>query len=346
MKDYSAREGFQVMSISDRRDLLKKAAALGLGTIVSARDVPSRAGQAEPNPHPDAAKFFPGFKQLTAKTSGAIINFVIAGSGPPLLLLHGYPETHVMWRRVAPQLAEKFTVVAADLRGYGDSSKPPDGENHFNHSKRAMAQDQVELMASLGFQKFSVVGHDRGGRVTHRMALDHPDRVEKAVILDIVPTYKLFHNVTKEWATSSFHWFFLIQPTPIPETLIGNSLGFWVQSRFTRFNRLPAEARSSDATAEYVRCFRIPGTIHATCEDYRAGASIDLQHDEADMDHKVSCPLLVLWGERGAMNRLYDVLATWKERAANVNGRAVPSDHFIPEENPEVILSELKTFLA
>jgi haloacetate dehalogenase len=336
------------MLASDRRDLLRKAAALGIGTIVSVRSASSRAtlGSDQAEPSPGAARFFPGFKQLTAKTSGATINCVTAGSGPPLLLLHGYPETHFMWRRVAPQLAEKFTVVAADLRGYGDSSKPPDGENHAGHSKRAMAQDQVELMASLGFQRFSVVGHDRGGRVTHRMALDHPDRIEKAVILDIVPTYKLFHNVTKEWATSSFHWFFLIQPAPFPETMIGNSLEFWVQSRFTRFNRLPAAARSSEALAEYVRCFRIPGTIHASCEDYRAASSIDLDHDAADMDHKISCPLLVLWGERGAMNRLYDVLATWRERASNVTGRAVSSDHFIPEENPEVLLSELKIFLG
>lgn len=336
------------MPTSDRRDLLKKAAALGVGAMISAREASSRSARvsAQAAAEPSTARFFPGFKQQTAKTSGATINFVTAGSGPPLLLLHGYPETHVMWRRVAPQLAEKFTVVAADLRGYGDSSKPPDGENHFNYSKRAMAQDQVDLMASLGFQKFSVVGHDRGGRVTHRLALDHPDRVEKAVILDIVPTYKLFHSVTKEWATSSFHWFFLIQPAPFPETMVENSVDYWIQSRFTRFNRLPAAARSSDAVAEYVRCFRIPGTIHASCEDYRAAATIDLEHDEADLDHKVSCPLLVLWGERGANQRLFDVLATWRERASNVSGRAVPSNHFIPEENPEVVISEVNAFLG
>jgi haloacetate dehalogenase len=336
------------MPVGDRRDLLKRAAALGIGTIISARNASSRngsvSGQTEQSP--PAADFFPGFKRATAKTSGATINYVTGGSGPPLLLLHGYPETHVMWHRLAPKLAERFTVVAADLRGYGDSSKPPDGENHFNHSKRAMAQDQVELMASLGFQKFSVVGHDRGGRVTHRLCLDHPDRVEKAAVLDIVPTYKLFHSVTKEWATSSFHWFFLIQPAPIPETLIGNSVEFWVQSRFTRLDRLPAAARSKEALAEYIRCFKIPGTIHATCEDYRAGASIDLDHDEADMDHKIACPLLVIWGARGANERLFDVLATWRERASNVSGKAVPSDHFIAEENPEALLAELKTFLG
>ena len=333
------------MANGNRRDLLKKAAALGMGAMISAREASSRVQDAA-QPDPAAHNFFTGFKHATAKTSGATIKYVTAGSGPPLLLLHGYPETHIMWRRVAPMLAENFTVVAADLRGYGESSKPSEGENHFNYSKRAMANDQVELMSSLGFEKFSVVGHDRGGRVTHRMALDHPDRIEKAAVLDIVPTYKLFHSVTKEWATSSFHWFFLIQPSPIPETMIGNSVDFWVQTRFSRFNRLPAVARSSDAIAEYVRCFRIPGTIHATCEDYRAGASIDLEHDEADMDHKIACPLLVLWGERGANQRLFDVLATWRERASNVSGRPVPSDHFIPEENPDVVISELKAFLS
>src|SRR5580700_623595 len=226
----------EVMMENTRRDLLKKAAALSIGAIASANAALAGAGrvlsQAEQKtPAPD---FFPGFKRLTAKTSGATINFVTAGSGPPLLLMHGYPQTHIEWRGVAPQLAKKFTVVAADLRGYGDSSKPADGENHLNYSKRAMAQDHVEVMASVGLQKFAVVGHDRGGRVAHRMALDHPDRVERFAVLDIVPTYTLFHNVTKEWATGSFHWFFLIQPPLLPETLIGNNAEFWLKSRFYR----------------------------------------------------------------------------------------------------------------
>lgn len=333
------------MADNPRRDLLKKAATLGIGAIASVSNVLPPVervfGQAERSPA--GVDFFPGFKQRTVKTSGATINFVTAGSGPPLLLLHGYPQTHIMWRKVAPQLAQKFTVVAADLRGYGDSSKPPDGENHSGYSKRAMAQDQVEVMASLGFQKFAVVGHDRGGRVTHRMALDHPDRVTKAAVLDIVPTYKLFHNVTKEWATSSYHWFFLLQKSPFPETLIGNSVEVYLKSRF---ERLPADKLNSDAFAEYLRCFRNLAVIHASSEDYRAAASIDLDHDAADLDHKVACPLLVLWGEHGDSNRLYDVLATWRERASNANGRTVPSGHFIAEEVPGILLAELTNFLS
>ena len=203
------------MPDSARRDLLKKAATLSIGAIASAAVLP-RASLASSQADEKflAADFFPGFKRITTKTSGATINFVTAGNGPPLLLLHGYPQTHIEWRDVAPQLAKAFTVVAADLRGYGDSSKPADGENHFNYSKRAMAQDQVEVMASLGFQKFAVVGHDRGGRVAHRMALDHADRVTKLAILDIVPTYKVLHSVTNELATANFHWWFLIQKAP------------------------------------------------------------------------------------------------------------------------------------
>jgi haloacetate dehalogenase len=333
------------MSENPRRDLLKKAAALGIGAIASAGSVFPRAGLGleQADQKTSDTEFFSGFKKLTTKTSGATINFVTAGNGPGLLLLHGYPQSHIEWRKIAPQLAQKFTVVASDLRGYGDSSKPSDGENHLGYSKRAMAQDQVEVMAGLGFQKFSVVGHDRGGRVAHRMAVDHPDRVTKVAVLDIVPTYKLFHNVTKEWATSSFHWFFLIQKSPFPETVIGNSAEFWLKSRF---DRLAPDALNKEAFVEYLRCFRDPAMIHATCEDYRAGASIDLDHDAADLDRKVSCPLLALWGEHGDMHRLYNVLDTWKERASNVSGKPVPSGHFIAEEIPDVLLAELKNFLT
>jgi haloacetate dehalogenase len=333
------------MADDSRRDILKKAAALGLGAIVSTPNALARADRLPEQTDRNAAatEFFPGFKKLNKKTSGATINFVTAGSGPPLLLLHGYPETHLMWRKVAPQLAKKFTVVAADLRGYGDSSKPAGGGDHGAYSKRAMAQDQVEVMNSLGFQKFLVVGHDRGGRVAHRMALDHPDSVQKLAVLDIVPTYKVFHTVTKELATSNFHWFFLIQPEPLPETMIGNSAEFWVKSRF---NGLPPGAISKEAFAEYLRSFRTPEMIHATCEDYRAGASIDLMHDDADLQRKISCPVLALWAERGAMHRQYNVLDTWKERASNVVGKPLPSSHFIAEEVPEVLLSELGTFLG
>jgi len=328
-----------------RRDLLKKAAALGIGAIASANAVfPREVGTlSQADQKGPAPEFFPGFKHLTTKTSGATINFVTAGSGPPLLLLHGYPQTHIEWRDVAPQLAKKFTVVAADLRGYGDSSKPPDGENHLNYSKRAMAQDQVELMAGLGFQKFSLVAHDRGGRVAHRLALDHADRLTKLAILDIVPTYKVLHSVTNELATANFHWWFLIQKTPMPETLIGNSAETWLRSRF---ERIPPGVLSKEAFAEYLRCFTLPGSIHGSCEDYRAGATIDLIHDAADLDHKISCPVLILWGERGVWPKLYDVLEVWKERASNVTGRDMPTGHFIAEEKPDLLLEELNKFLG
>jgi len=318
---------------------------MGIGAIASASVVLPRTDKAssQTNTKLNAADFFPGFKQLKTKTSGATINFVTAGSGPPLLLLHGYPQTHLEWRQIAPQLSKKFTVVAADLRGYGDSSAPPGGENHVAYSKRAMAQDQVEVMASLGFQKFSVVGHDRGGRVAHRMALDHADRVTKLVIVDIIPTYKFFHTVTNELATVNYHWWFLIQKEPLPETLLGNSAEPWLKSRF---DRMPASALSRDAFAEYLRCFRRPESIHATCEDYRAAATIDLIHDAADLDHKISCPVLVLWAERGAWPRLYDVLDTWRERASDAHGGQIPSGHFIAEEKPELLLAELEKFLG
>src|SRR5687768_10871649 len=243
-----------------------------------------------------AVNFFPGFEQRAIPTDGATIHTVWGGSGPPLLLLHGSPQTHVMWHKVAPRLAQSFTVVMTDLRGYGDSSKPPDGENHANYSKRAMALDQIEVMRALGFDRFAVVGHDRGARVAWRLAVEHPDAVTKAAGLDIVPMP--YDRVTREFATQYYHWFFLIQPAPLPETLIGNSVEVYLRSRFQRPTG-GTDAVTPDAFAEYLRCFRDPQTIHATCEDYRAGATIDLEHAKEDGDRKVTCPLLVLWGERG-----------------------------------------------
>jgi haloacetate dehalogenase len=282
------------------------------------------------------AILFPGFTVNRVATSGAIIHAVSAGSGPPVLLLHGFPQSHVEWHKIAPRLAEDFTVVATDLRGYGDSSKPPDGDNHSGYSKRATAQDQVEVMRHFGFDKFAVVGHDRGGRVGHRMALDHPDRVSKLAVIDIVPTYKLLRNVTKEFATAYYHWFLLIQPAPLPENIIARILDLFAD----RGDYIHPLAR-----AEYLRCFSDPATVHGACEDYRASASIDLDHDDADLDRKVACPLLALWGQHAPMHKLYDVLAAWRERASNVSGNALPGGHFLPEELPAETVAELRAFL-
>jgi haloacetate dehalogenase len=289
-----------------------------------------------------AARFFPGFAARRIQTSGAMINTLRGGSGPPLLLLHGYPQTHVMWHKIAPRLAQRFTVVMTDLRGYGDSSKPPDGENHTNYSKRAMALDQVEVMRSLGFDRFAVVGHDRGARVTWRLAVEYAEAVTKAAVLDIVPLP--YSRVTREFATEYFHWFFLIQPAPFPEKLIGNSAEYYLRSRFLRQN-VGTNVFTPEALAEYLRCFKDPATIHATCEDYRAGATIDLDHAAEDGSRKVTCPLLVLWGERGTVGRLEPVMDIWREKAVNVTGKSLPAGHFLPEEVPEETLSALLDFL-
>jgi haloacetate dehalogenase len=288
-------------------------------------------------------RLFPGFTARRIQTSGAAIHTLVGGSGPPLLLIHGYPQTHVEWHKLAPTLAQRFTVVMTDLRGYGDSSKPSDGDNHANYSKRAMALDHVEVMRALGHERFAVVGHDRGGRVAWRMCVEHPDRVSRAAILDIVPLP--YSMVTREFATQYFHWFFLIQPAPFPETLIGNNAEYYLRSRFQRPTG-GTGAVTDEAFAEYLRCFKDPATIHATCEDYRAGASIDLKHDEADLDKKIQCPLLTLWGERGPMARIYDVLKIWKERGVNVSGKGMPAGHFVPEDAPEQLFKEILSFLA
>ena len=284
---------------------------------------------------------FDGFEKLKVETRGAVINAVRAGEGPPLLLLHGYPQTLAMWHLVAPRLAEHFTVVAADLRGYGASSKPEDGPNHSGYSKRAMAQDQVELMQHLGFDQFFLAGHDRGGRVGHRMALDHPQRVKKLAVLDIVPTRTMFAQVDQYLATVYYHWFFLIQPADLPERMIGADPELFVRNFFSR---LGAGTLTPEAVAEYVRAFRDPAVIHATCEDYRAAASIDLEHDAADLAKKVTCPLLVLWGAKGRIAPAFDVLATWRERAVDVRGLGLPCGHYVPEESPEETSEELLSF--
>jgi haloacetate dehalogenase len=267
------------------------------------------------------------------------------GDGPPLLLLHGYPQTHAMWHKIAPGLTCAFTVVATDLRGYGDSGKPPSDPDHRTYCKRTTAQDQVEVMESFGFSSFFVAGHDRGGRVAHRMALDHPDRVRKLAVLDIVPTHKIFATVNQAVATGYYHWFFLVQEGGLPETLIGHDPAYYLRKKLGQWGA-DMTAFTDEALAEYIRCFSDPATIHASCEDYRAAASIDLGHDEADLTHKIACPLLVLWGEKGLMERHYDVLATWRERASDVRGRAIPCGHFLAEEAPAETLAELRRFFA
>ncbi|MFB2981038.1 alpha/beta fold hydrolase [Microseira sp. BLCC-F43] len=289
---------------------------------------------------------FDNFEKSLIDTSGATINLVKGGKGFPLLLLHGYPQTHLMWHKIAPLLARDFTIIVPDLRGYGDSSKPEGGTNHINYSKRAMAQDQVEVMSKLGYEEFYLVGHDRGGRVAHRMALDHPNRVKKLAVLDIVPTYKMYATTNKEFATAYYHWFFLIQPYDLPETLIGSNPEYWLSKALEAWSRNNLSAFPPEILGEYLRCFSNPETIHATCEDYRAAATIDLIHDEADMNQKIACPLLALWGGKGFVGRSYDVQESWRERASNVRGKALPCAHFPAEEVPEETYQALYEFLV
>jgi haloacetate dehalogenase len=291
---------------------------------------------------------FPGFQQHRSKTKGAEINLRRGGEGPPVLLLHGYPQTHVCWHRVAPILARRFTVVCPDLRGYGDSSKPPTAPDHAPYSKRTMAQDMVEIMAQLGFSRFAVVGHDRGGRVSYRMALDHSHVVTKLATLDIVPTYTTWMRMQMARGLSTYHWFFLAQPDGLPERLIGGDPAYYLKEKLRRWSR-NADAFPPDIVAEYVRCFSDPATIHATCEDYRAGATIDFQIDKADYGkRKIACPMLALWGERGfgkGNDDSADPLADWREWADDVRGQPIRGGHFLPEEAPEETLKALEAFL-
>lgn len=285
---------------------------------------------------------FEKFDAKTIDTGETTIHAMIAGKGPPLLLLHGYPQTHVMWHKIAPDLAKHFTVVATDLRGYGDSGKPDSDDQHTPYAKRATAKDQIKVMEELGFARFMVAGHDRGGRVTHRMCLDWPDRIIRASIMDIVPTAVVFGTVDQRIATAYYHWFFLIQPFDFPETLIGANPEYYLRRMF---RGLSAEgAITSEAFAEYLRAFRDKRTIHATCEDYRAAASVDLEHHRADGGKRIACPLQVLWGEKGLVGRAYDPLKVWHDWADNVVGQSMPSGHFIPEEAPKECLKAMLDF--
>ena len=282
---------------------------------------------------------FPGFVQRKLRTSGATINLVLGGEGPPLLLLHGYPQTHVMWHKVAPQLARDYTVVCPDLRGYGDSSKPKGLPDHSNYSKRAMALDMVEVMESLGFVAFHVVGHDRGARVAHRLARDHGRRVRTLTVLDISPTLKMYENTNMQFAKAYYHWFFLIQEAPLPERML-SAVGInYILTRLGR-GKSGMKVFNRRAMAEYARCF----DAHSTCEDYRAAATIDLVHDRKNKQ-KITMPLLALWGRQGVIAALFNCLEDWREVASDVRGRALPCGHFIPEEKPRELLAELRRFL-
>ncbi len=291
---------------------------------------------------------FPGFERHRFDVgNGILIHGVVGGSGPPLLLLHGHPQTHVMWHQVAPRLAERFTLVITDLRGYGDSSRPAGLDDHSNYSKRVMAADQAAVMRSLGFDRFMVCGHDRGARVSHRLAVDHADRVEKLVLLDISPTLAMYEQTSKLLATLYFHWFFLIQPRPLPETMISANPDFYYKSVMGgRWAGLGVFA--PEALAEYSRCWNRPETVHAMCEDYRAAASIDLEHDRADRDagKGVRCPTLVLWGANGVIEKCFKPLHDWRRVATNVQGHTVPSGHYIPEEIPGILVDELLAFFT
>jgi haloacetate dehalogenase len=290
------------------------------------------------------APFLPGLRLIDADLGNGIkIRAATGGNGPPLLLLHGHPQTHVTWRKVTPILSQHFTIVASDLRGYGDSSKPEGGADHVNYSKREMARDQVTLMKLLGHERFAIAGHDRGGRVAHRLALDHPGDVSRLAVIDIAPTATMYAKTDMKFAMRYFWWFFLIQPAPLPERMIGADPEFFLRTHIEGQLKTP-DATEPAVFAEYLRCYRDPATLHAICEDYRAAAGIDLVHDEADKTARIEAPLLAIWGGKGTVGALYDVLATWREKAKHVEGRAFDCGHTLQEERPEETAAALKEF--
>ena len=288
---------------------------------------------------------FEGFTHSQIDGAGARINLHHGGSGPPLLLLHGNPLTHVMWHKIAPRLAEHYTVVATDLRGYGDSAKPPNDERHENYSFRAMANDQVAVMKTLGFDRFFVAGHDRGGRAAHRMAIDHPDKVLKVAFLDIVPTLHMLSNIPLKWAVDSYHWFFMAQPYDYPEKMI-EAYGFerYIRKKLDK-KGVGLSGFTPEAMDEYIRCCNAEN-IRAVCEDYRAAVSIDLGHDRADLARKIAMPMLALWGEKSHVNRSYKPMEAWRERASDVHGKMLPCGHYPAEQVPDETYTELRSFFS
>jgi haloacetate dehalogenase len=293
---------------------------------------------------------FPDFEQNTVTVSsddGPInIAYLKGGNGPPLLLLHGFPQTKAIWSQVAPELAKRYTVIASDLRGYGASSKPHGKKDHSTYSKRSLAADQHALMKARGFDQFFLLGHDRGGRVSHRLAIDFPDSVHRLMVLDISPTLTMYENTTMDFAKGYWHWFFLIQPEPVPETLIGANPEFWLRNHMGR--HAGTGIFSTERWSEYLSCVTDPIGMHAMCEDYRAAATIDLVHDREDraLGTKLSMPLMVLWGEHGLVNQCFDPIADWEGVAVDVSGKVVPCGHYIPEEIPELLIVEARRFFA
>lgn len=289
---------------------------------------------------------FADFIDASAEVDGIRINAIRGGNGPALLLLHGHPQTHAIWHKVAPTLARHFTVIAADLRGYGDSGKPPGADDHSNYSKRRMAADQVALMTAQGFSEFAVIAHDRGGRVAARMALDYPQAVTKLVTLDVAPTLAMYEQTSFAFARAYWHWFFLVRPAPFPETLIRADADLYLKQTIGARSAGLAPF-TADAYAEYLRCLSDPATAHGICEDYRASISIDLDHDRASLDEgrKIGCAFLALWGAQGVIEQCFDPLAEWRQWSAHVSGEALPCGHYIPEEAPELLLERVLPFL-
>ena len=284
----------------------------------------------------------PGFRDAAAEVKGQTIAFSRAGDGPPVLLLHGFPQTRAMWRGVAPALAERFTVIAADLRGYGDSGKPEGVENY---SFRAMAADQVALMRSLGFDRFHLAGHDRGARTAHRLALDAPEAVASLTLMDIVPTHLLLDDLRRDVAAAYYHWFFLAQPAPVPETMIAHDPDFFYERCLESWGGAALDDFDPKALAAYRESWRRPETIRAMCDDYRAALELDFADDAADLDRRVGCPALVLYGGDGLMARAYDVAATWADRLENMQARAIPGGHFFPDLEAAETAAALSDFL-